>query len=253
MAMEQAIRTRLHDHPCLWLAARAARRAARRPLIFAKRATQRRDISRYLATHDRPCIMLGAGPHRRGTWLSTDLNPPAWAAYLDVTRRFPFADASIEYYFAEHIIEHVGYHAALRMAKEIRRTLRPGGVARIATPDLGKIAALLGERPDAADVYVERANASWTERLDAQVNGSMPIPYRNRSSFVLNRLFYGWGHQFLFDRETLADLLELAGFTSLRWYAVGESDDPELRGLESHGARIAQFINDYETMVVEAR
>jgi SAM-dependent methyltransferase len=252
MSMSQAVRAQLHDHPRLWLAARAARRAAGRPLALAKRATQRREIDRYLATHERRHIVLGAGPHRRDGWLSTDLRPASWATYLDVSRAFPLPDAVVDRYHAEHLIEHIGYHGALRMAQEMRRTLRPGGIARIATPDLGKIAALLQRPSPDGDAYVERANTSWAARPEAQVNGSMPVPYRDRAAFVLNRLFYGFGHQFVFDRTSLGDLLELAGFATLRWYDVGQSEQPELRNIESHGARIGHAKNDYETMVVEA-
>jgi SAM-dependent methyltransferase len=231
MAIEEAIRARLHDHSGPWLAA-----------TWAKRAKQGIEISRYLASHESPRITLGAGPHRRNGWLSTDVNPTAWAVYLDVTRPFPIPEASIDYFHAEHLIEHIGYHAALRMAKEMRRTLKPGGVARVATPDLGNLAALLSAPTNGADAYVERANTSWAMKPEAKINGSMPVPYYNRSSFVLNRLFYGWGHSFVFDRDTLADLLELAGFTTLRWYAVGESDDPALRSIESH-AYLGQLID----------
>lgn len=252
MELEQAIRTRLGAHPRLWIAGRKLKGAIRHPLVMAKRASQRADISRYLKAHDSPRVILGAGPHRRQGWLSTDVVPASSAAYLDATRPFPFPDASIAYYHAEHVIEHIGYHAALSMVKEMRRTLRPGGIARIATPDLGKVAALVGDLAEIDREYVERTNASWSRNPDAQVNGSLPVPHRNRSCFVINRLFYGWGHRFVFDRATLGDLLELAGFTSQSWFRAGESDDPALEGIESHGTTIEGFINDYETMVVQA-
>jgi len=250
--MEQRMVARLRAHPRLWIAARTTRGAIQRPVHMMKRVQQRRAVVRYLTTHENPKIFLGAGPARHEGWLSTDVAPVGDAVYLDVTRRFPIPDAVVARYHCEHMVEHIGWYAALDMAKEMHRTLRPGGIARIATPDLGRIAALLEARDERAQTYVDEANRVWATQPDARVNDSMPVPYRNRPAFVLNRLFYGWGHRFVFDRETLADLLEIAGFARLRWCTVGQSDDPELCGLESHGTRIAETINAFETMVVEA-
>jgi hypothetical protein len=38
----------------------------------------------------------------------------------------------------------------------------------------------------------------------------------------------------------------------MRFYKAGDSDDPKLRNLESHGREIgAEHINQFETIVVE--
>jgi hypothetical protein len=51
---------------------------------------------------------------------------------------------------------------------------------------------------------------------------------------ALNRAFHGWGHQFLYNRETLESGLRAAGFARAAFFRYGESDEPELRGLERH-------------------
>jgi hypothetical protein len=50
----------------------------------------------------------------------------------------------------------------------------------------------------------------------------------------LNRAFQGWGHRFLYNRETLAAAVRAAGFARASFFEYGESDTAELRGLERH-------------------
>jgi hypothetical protein len=61
----------------------------------------------------------------------------------------------------------------------------------------------------------------------------------------------GFGHQFIYDRATLAAALEEAGFTRVTWHPIMESDDPELRGLE-HASRMPPGFLQLETMTAEA-
>ena len=72
--------------------------------------------------------------------------------------------------------------------------------------------------------------------------------------FVLNNEAREWGHEFLYDRETLAGALEAAGFVDLADFESGESDDEVFRGIESHGSVVGnEEMNRFETMVIEAR
>jgi hypothetical protein len=50
----------------------------------------------------------------------------------------------------------------------------------------------------------------------------------------LNRAFHGWGHQFLYNRATLEAALRGAGFANVMFCRYGQSDRPELAGLERH-------------------
>jgi hypothetical protein len=56
----------------------------------------------------------------------------------------------------------------------------------------------------------------------------------------------------VYDEQTLEHALTTAGFVDVRRYAVGDSDDPRLAGLERHMRSVAEF-NAYETLVLEAR
>ena len=69
---------------------------------------------------------------------------------------------------------------------------------------------------------------------------------------VINNMFQDY--PFLYDRETLAHLLRLCRFGELMYLAPGQSDDPELMGVERHGRVVSdESINNFETLTVEAR
>ena len=57
--------------------------------------------------------------------------------------------------------------------------------------------------------------------------------------FVINNFFDSWGHHFVYDAPTLAALLKSIGFTQITQHSPGQSDDPNLRNIESHGREIA--------------
>lgn len=59
--------------------------------------------------------------------------------YLDATRRFRFPDATFEAVYASHVLEHLDRDAAELCLREVHRVLRPGGIVRLAVPDLDAI------------------------------------------------------------------------------------------------------------------
>jgi predicted SAM-dependent methyltransferase len=205
---------------------------------------RRRMIERYLASTRSPRLQVGAGPTSRPGWLSTDLAPTtSEVVYLDATQPFPFDDGTFDYVYSEHMIEHVPWPAGRAMLRECARVLKPTGRLRIATPDLSVILGLHGPRRDAvAERYIR-----WIS--DRYLAG---VPYN--ACFVINNAFRNWGHQFLYDAELLESALGEAGFGDIKRYAVGESDDVNLRDLESHGDNVDdREMVAFETMVFEAR
>lgn len=129
------------------------------------------------------------------------------------------------------------------MLAECHRVLKPGGRIRIATPDLERIVSLHGAHGDDARArYVRWCTDAFLPHADAY-----------RPAFVINQLFRGWGHRFLYDEETLAASLVTAGFSEPRRRAYGESDDPSLAGVETHGSDQPDrepFV--FEALVVDA-
>lgn len=199
----------------------------------------------YLRDEGTRKLQIGAGPSGGAGWLVTDIEPPRLSVgYLDATRRYPFPDASFDYIHSEHMIEHVPYQGGLAMLRECWRVLKPGGRIRIATPDVKVLFDLYYRRDDPAATHYVR----WiTDRCLPDVPGYEPL-------FVINNAVRAWGHQFLYDANLLVDTLKQAGFVDIQPFSPGVSDDAALCGIEQHGINVgAEDINQYETMVFEAR
>jgi len=107
-----------------------------------------------------------------------------------------------------------------------RRTHQAEALAAVgndATPDLSVLAWLLRPQGARAARYI-----AWvTDNFLPEAPGRFP-------GFVLNCSVNGFGHRFVYDEDTLALTMRLAGFASITRHAIGESDDPHLRGLEAH-------------------
>ena len=208
-----------------------------------QKARRSQKIKRHLAANDRLRVMIGAGPSKVEGWLATDLLPSrADVVFLDAGKPFPFADGAVDRIHSEHMIEHVDHPIGRRMLAECHRVLRPGGRIRIATPDFDRVVALAGPIDGSLAEQVRESNL---RRDVAEPEASNPV-------YAVNRLFSEYGHRFLYTEDLLRRALDAAGFTDVRRYDVGESDDPEFRGLEQHDRQIDEAWNRYQTMVLEA-
>ncbi|MHC5054296.1 MAG: class I SAM-dependent methyltransferase [Planctomycetota bacterium] len=206
-----------------------------------------RIVRRYLKAAEVRKLHLGAGPdYLLDGWLNSDVNPvhSRGVAYVDARKRLPFPDGTFDYVQSEHMIEHLTYPEGLAMLGECFRVLKAGGTIRTATPDLRVFVDLFGsERSDEQERYIEYHMDKFLPDIGAR-----------GPCFVINNALRNWGHQFLYDRETLAHSIEKAGFVDLADHRSGESDDEVLRGIEFHGNVVGnEEMNRFETMVIEAR
>ena len=153
-------------------------------------------------------LHIGSGPQRLEGWINIDNLPyPGVDKVLDVTAGLPFRWVS--FIFAEHFIEHLAYDAALNLLRECRRVLKDNGVLRLSTPNLDWV---------------------WATHYRLEMDEDTSL----QACFALNRAFRGWGHQFLYNEQTLRATLLDAGFADVRRCEYGESEHEELRGLERH-------------------
>jgi predicted SAM-dependent methyltransferase len=215
-------------------------RKARRYIAKRNKITQL-----YLASNRVRKLEIGADIAQLDGWLSTDIDPESdRTVYLDATKRFPFESDTFDYVYCEHMIEHISWQKGLQMLQECRRVLKPGGTIRVATPDLEVLLALYSHNQDPKQArYIK-----WI------TDKSLPEIAVYRASFVINNAFRNWGHQFLYDGELMELAMRQSGFTDIKRCPVGESDDKNLRGIESHGKNICDDeIATFESMVFEGR
>jgi predicted SAM-dependent methyltransferase len=209
----------------------------------ASAVDRRRKLKAYFDTQDCPKLNLGAGKNPIFGWINADLRP--WRksiVYMNATKPLPLPSQSLNFLYTEHLIEHIEYEQAHAFLREAFRVLRRGGYMRIATPDLDRILRL---KTDALD-EVERAYVAWSS-LNYQ-------PHQDDNpAFAINRMFREYGHRFIYDYRTICGLLVACGFDQVRRGRVGESEHPEMAGLERHGHQIGDAFNRLETLIVEAR
>jgi predicted SAM-dependent methyltransferase len=152
-------------------------------------------------------LNLGAGPRGvdDGHWVNVDGFRDAGVHFVvDLQRPLPFADASFDGVFSEHVLEHFNEDDGLRLAAEVARILRPGGVFRVIVPDGEFVMRSYFDDPDELVRY--RGSGEPGETAMEMVN-----------SFFRQR----YEHQFMYDWPTLRRLLERAGFGGVTRSAYG--------------------------------
>ena len=186
-------------------------------------------------------LQVGAGGNVFPNWLNTDRRPGRDVLSVDVTRPLPFRDGEFSYVFSEHMIEHLAFEQGRRMLLEIHRVLADNGKLRVSTPDFDFFLGLFrGEIRREEQEFMDWHTRSYTPHLPVH-----PLS-------VMNTMFHRWGHQHLYNQQTLSLLLQDCGFDRITRHRTGESDDPELHGLETHGKLVGESHNRMETLVLEA-
>jgi predicted SAM-dependent methyltransferase len=163
-------------------------------------------------------LNIGCGSNVREDFLNIDHQWRPGVVCWDVTRRVPAATASARGVFMEHCLEHLPVDRAYALLEEIVRVLRPDGVARIIVPD-GRL-------------YLETY---------MRFGEGARFPYQEEDGFrgcytpmmSVNRVFYvqrdeRFGHNFMYDFDTLAILLRKAGFREVRHVSFREGSEPRL-------------------------
>ena len=186
-------------------------------------------------------LHLGCGNIVLSGWINIDFESPNADIKHDLNNPLPFKDGSAEFIFAEHFIEHISYENACNLFRECRRVLAPGGVLRLSTPDLMYL----------VKVYISGEITEWGELWQPK-----------DPCELLNQAFRYWGHQYVYDFESLRNALCSAGFSSISRVKWRQSKHAELKNLESrpfHGEIIIEssdandvkdeyLLSDYEAL-----
>jgi SAM-dependent methyltransferase len=142
------------------------------------------------------------------------------------------ADGSVDVIYSSHMLEHLDRAAGSQFLAEAHRVLKPGGVIRVAVPDLGMLVDRYNADGD-ADRLVE-ASLLATETPKTVV---AKLRY-----LVLGSRHHAW----MYDARSLVAALERAGFESARTLDAGTTT------IEDPGALDLSERAD-ESVYVEAR
>ncbi len=203
---------------------RLARRAARQPARWRARSKLARTLRPDAKVH------LGCGRQYLDGWTNVDCDASVRCdVRLDLRAGFPAPDGTLALVFSEHLFEHLTLEDGRRVFEDCRRALCPGGVMRIAMPDLRYI----------VEKYLEGRSVG-----DAEADGRATPLQLDSPARLLNVALRSWGHLYLYDFEELQLRLRQAGFSDVVRQAAGSSSVRDLCGLER---RVASRL------VVEAR
>ncbi|MBK7701444.1 MAG: glycosyltransferase [bacterium] len=169
---------------------------------------------------DAVLVNVGCGDQPLPGFVNLDLGRDA-DLKLDVRGGLPFADGTVDGIHSEHFVEHLTQGELMAFLRECRRALRPGGVVRIATPDLAEIVRCYLD-PD------------WHERSGLKDYG---YDWLANPCEMLNVCLRDWGHQHVVDAAELKRLARLAGLAEPVVCATGESRWPFFRGVETRLGR----------------
>jgi predicted SAM-dependent methyltransferase len=198
-------------------------------------------ISDYMKNHAVRKLQLGAGEFNLPGWLNTDIGPIEGQAYLDATKPFPLPDSSFQVVSSEQVVEHLTSEQGLGMMKESFRVLVHGGKVRVATPNLLQLMDLLRVDKTPEQMAYIKAKLEWHGWATAT----------DPANVIVNLEMNEFGHRFVYTPTMLRSTMEAAGFTEVRQYRSGESDDPALKMLEVRSHSSVAKIDRYETMVFE--
>jgi len=132
-------------------------------------------------------LIFGCGETRHSNWIGIDcFIGKSVDLLLDLRRPLPFADASIDYCYSEHFLEHLYPDEAIVHLKEVFRILKPSGIYRLVVP----AGIHFVEKYISGDEDFFRKAFPWEERPFDAVYCILHWEDRHRSFFDFNQLKY---------------------------------------------------------------
>jgi SAM-dependent methyltransferase len=96
-------------------------------------------------------INLGCGGRFHPDWVNADIAPrdPS-VMQCDLSRRIPFPEGEFDVVYHSNVLEHIRRDDTPSFMRECFRVLKPGGILRVAVPDLERICRLYLEKLERA-------------------------------------------------------------------------------------------------------
>jgi predicted SAM-dependent methyltransferase len=169
----------------------------------------------------------GCGEWAHAGWINSDIKEDAGVDVVaDIRDGLPIESDSLDYAVSIHSLPEIPFTELIPALVELRRVLKPGGVLRLALPDLDK----------------------GIEAYHRNDSGYFKVPDEDAKSvgakFVTQMIWYGYSRS-LFTHEFIQELLEKAGFSRVDHcsYMHTASPYPEIVDLDNR---------EHESLFVEA-
>ncbi len=176
-------------------------------------------------------LNIGCGTDYKDGWVNIDNNSDNNITRIDLKwdlrKPLPIRDNSVDFIFNEHFFEHLTPEDGIAVMKDLRRVLKPGGVLRIAMPDLAGVVNNYLNVPLSKDKVIKEFDLGFI---------------KTRAEWI-NMSFRWWGHMWLYDWEELERRLMESGFKKMKRCELRKSSYKELQNLE---------IRDGSLLIAEA-
>lgn len=127
--------------------------------------------------------------------------------WLDVRNGLPFPDQSVDFLYSCHVLEHFYPEEALGIFREMRRVLKPSGVARIAVPSW----------EHAIDISCGRAE---------MYDNRFPRQFDDLSARAINYLFCDGQHKYGYSFGLISEFARQAGWNRVRQCSAADGVTP---------------------------
>ncbi len=177
-------------------------------------------------------VNIGSGISGAPGWYNIDNSPtiplsriplvrrlariPAWPADVhrhDVRKGLPFPGSSVSYVYSSHTFEHFSWNESLAITRECFRVLEPGGVFRVAVPDLGLMVR----------EYLQNGSAMASHEL---------LQRLSLNHGLADLVHPGANHSQMFDEKSLLHLFRQAGFANPEVRGFMQSRIPDISMIE---------------------
>lgn len=156
-------------------------------------------------------VQIGGGSHSLPGFLNIDLVPPADLIW-DVREGIPLADASAEFVFSEHFLEHIDYPRSAKLyVSEVYRILKPDGQAVTGVPDAGFI--LNAHRSHDRGVFEQMHERWYGNRTGLEIDTYLDLVnyiFRDQDDDATYN-----PHYWAYDREKLTSMFAAVGFSRI--------------------------------------
>jgi len=210
-------------------------------------------------------INLGCGPVGKDDWINIDwgilaflhasplflrllitlrLLPPEysvrWPGNLmlrDCRRKLPSKDSAVDYIYTSHFLEHLKRFEAEKVLRDCCRVLKNEGTLRIVVPDLELILKKYTERD--RKFFIDSFHRDDKKAVESLALGDLlsGVFYPEANKLQQTRLkkiatFFIRPHLWMYDYDSLAQLLKKSGFKSIEKMKFREGSVPDLETLD---------------------